>query len=109
MDIRTAIAASLLVICTSPACAQDATTLPPVEVGPLFVADCVHPVLPSQRQVGEWTGLHNFGQAYAARGQLMADIAQVCQRPGTDRVQIVFGDGRRQDAGRRVAVTSDAR
>lgn len=110
MDIRIAIAASLLAACVAPACAQDGPTpLPPVQAGALFVADCASPRLPSQRQVGEWTGLHNFGQVYGARGRLMVDIGRACQRPGVGHVQVVFENGRRPDTGHRVAVAFDAR
>lgn len=109
MDIRTVLAAGLLAACAAPACAQHATTLPPVRAGALFVADCAHPALPSQRQVGEWTGLHNFGQVYAAREQLMGDISRACRRPGAGHVQLVRQSGRRGDAGRRPALAFDVR
>ena len=82
--------AALFAVCTAPAFAQDgATTLLSVRVTG-FVADCASPRLPTQRQVGAWTGLHNFGQVYAARERLMAGIGRACQRRGVDRVQVVM-------------------
>ena len=90
MNRRIRFAAAVLAACTAPAFAhQSATTLPSVRVS-LFVTDCTSPRLPSQRQVGEWTGLHNFGQVYAARERLMAGIGRACQRPGVGRVQVVM-------------------
>ncbi len=58
-----------------------------------FVADCAHPVLPRQREVADWTGLHNFGQVYAARGRLMLGVARACRQPGIARVQVVMAAG----------------
>jgi hypothetical protein len=83
-------AAALFAACTAPAFAQKGTAmLPPVRVTG-FVADCASPRLPTQRQVGEWTGLHNFGQVYAARERLMAGIGRACQGRGVARVQVVM-------------------
>lgn len=83
--------ALLLAVTTTPAIAQESSqTLTTVQVrGALYVAECNHRVMPSQREVGEWTGLHNFGQVYAARERLVSDISRVCRRPGIARVQIV--------------------
>lgn len=90
MNRRTRFAVALFAACTVPAFAQQgATTLPLVRVT-RFVADCTSPRLPTQREVGEWTGLHNFGQVYAARERLMAGIGRACQRRGVDRVQVVM-------------------
>jgi hypothetical protein len=88
MNRRFRFAAALCAACVAPAFAQEGqTTLPPIQVTQ-YVAECAHPALPVQRQVGEWTGLHNFGQAYAAREQLMADIGRACKRSGVERVQV---------------------
>jgi hypothetical protein len=105
IEMNTAIRiAAVLATVAAPAFAQD--SLPPIQVAP-YVANCERPSLPTQRQVGEWTGLQNFGQVYAARERLMADIGRACQRPGVDRVKVVIEDGQgREDAGRRVAVAS---
>ncbi len=90
MNRRIRFAAAVLAACTAPAFAQEgATTLPSVRVT-RFVADCSSLRLPTQRQVGEWTGLHNFGQVYAARERLMAGIGRACQQRGVDRVQVVM-------------------
>ncbi len=89
MNRRIHCAAALFAACIAPVFAQEgATTLPSVRVT-RFVADCTSPRLPTQRQVGEWTGLHNFGQVYAARERLMAGIGRACQRRGVGRVQVV--------------------
>jgi hypothetical protein len=89
MNRRIRFAAALFAACATPAFAQEgATTLPSVRVT-RFVADCTSPRLPTQRQVGAWTGLHNFGQVYAARERLMAGIGRACQRRGVGRVQVV--------------------
>jgi len=88
MDIRIPLALGLSLAVT-PALAQEPPPLPAIEVG-AYVADCGHPALPSQRQVGEWTGLHNFGEVYAARERLMGDIARACRQPGTARVRVAL-------------------
>lgn len=55
-----------------------------------YVFDCAAPrALPSQREVGEWTGLHNFAQVYEAREKLMAEVTQACHQPGIAKVQLV--------------------
>jgi len=90
MNRRIRFAAALFAACAAPAFAQEgATTLPSVQVTG-FVADCASPRLPTQRQVEAWTGLHNFGQVYAARERLMAGIGRACQRRGVVRVQVVM-------------------
>lgn len=82
--------AVLFAACTAPAYAQEGvTTLPSIQVI-RFVAECTSLRLPTQRQVGEWTGMHNFGQVYAARERLMAGIGRACQRRGVGRVQVVM-------------------
>lgn len=84
-------------------------SLPPVQVVP-FVAECARPVLPSQRLVAEWTGLHNVGQVYAARERLMARIARTCRQPGIDRVRVVARPAsQRGDAARVAAIGSAGR
>lgn len=93
-----------------PAVAQESTpTLSSVEVrGALYVSDCSHRALPSQREVGEWTDSHNLGQAYAARERLLADISRVCKRPGVARVQVVRQQAESGDGARYVAVALPA-
>lgn len=79
--------------------AQDApTAMPPIQVEAVqHVADCRHRVLPTQREVGEWTGQHNLSQIYATRQRLMAEIGRACQRNDVLQVQLV---SRRQAAAR---------
>ncbi len=83
--------ALLLAIATVPAMAQESSdTLTTVRVrGALYVTECSHRVPPTQRQVGEWTGIDNVAAAYAARERLVSDIARVCRRPGIARVQVL--------------------
>ena len=108
MNRRIRFAAVLLAACAAPAFAQEgATTLPPIAFT-RFVVDCTFLRLPTQRQVGEWTGLHNFGQVYAARERLMAGIGRACQRRGVGRVQVVTRSPR-QGEPRLVAVVQQAR
>jgi hypothetical protein len=103
MNRRTSLfAVALLAICAAPALAQDVPSLPAVQAVP-FIADCTHPALPGQRDFADWTGLHNFGHAYAARGQLMAEIGRACQRPGVARVRVVTTTDAGPDPDRRVA------
>lgn len=56
---------------------------------PGIVIDCARPSLPSQRSVGEMTGQHNFGQVYATRTRLMAEVRRACERAGTTRVLVI--------------------
>ena len=103
MNAKAIIASLFLLSATTVAAARGgATTLPPIQVTQ-YVADCSHPILPTQRQVGEWTGLQNFGAVYDAREQLMADIATACRRPGVANVHVVFENNDGRDADRRVA------
>lgn len=96
---------ALLAACSAPAFAQDGglPSLPAVEATG-FVATCAHPALPSQQQVGDWTGLHNPGQVYAARARLMADIGRACRRPGATGIQVLAAIDARRDPDRRVAI-----
>lgn len=99
--------AILLAASAMPAIAQESPrTLSAVEVrgGVLYVTECSHRALPSQREVGEWTGQHNFSQVYDARERLMSDIGRECRRPGISRVQVIRGDGESREATRFVAV-----
>lgn len=92
MNRRIRFATALVAACAAGAFAQQGTA-PLPDRGTSFVAECAPPRLPAQRQVGEWAGLHNFGQVYAARERLMARIGRVCQRHGVSRVQVVSGLG----------------
>ena len=87
---------------------EDAPSLPPVRATG-FVSECARRTLPSQRQVGEWTGLQNFGQVYAAREEVMADIGRACRKPGIGRVQVVTRPQPAREAQDLVAVALQAR
>lgn len=88
---RNVLAALLLAAIASPVAAGKATpSLPPVQArAVLFVAGCAERDLPSQREVGEWTGQHNFSQVYATRERLMGEIGRACQRSGVEAVRVV--------------------
>lgn len=75
---------------------------------PAIVVDCAKPALPSQREVGEMTGQHNFSQVYATRARLMAEARRACQREGITRVRLVIAPPAREPA-RRVAQTNAPR
>lgn len=85
------IIAALLAACAAPVAAQEPTpSLATVEVeAARYVADCDRRVLPSQREVGEWTGQHNFSQVYASRQRLMAEIGRACRQDGIEQVLVV--------------------
>src|SRR4051794_9728413 len=91
MNSRSYIAGLISAIIASPVAAQEPPrSLPTVEVeAVVYVADCGHRALPSQRQVGEWTGQHNFSQVYATRQQLMAGIGRACRKDGIEQVQVL--------------------
>ena len=105
MNIRTSVAAMAL-LCTAGAASagEPIRTLQALKAqGVLYVAECDHRVLPSQRQVGEWTGLHNFSQVYDARARLMGEIGRACRTDGIEQVQVVSRDADARDT-RLVAV-----
>ena len=85
-------AALVLAAIAAPAAAQKPTpSLPPVTAqAVLYVADCQQRALPSQREVGEWTGQHNFSQVYATRQRLMSEIGRACQQSGVEQVRVVL-------------------
>ena len=45
---------------------------------------------PTQREVGEWTGQHNFAQVYETRARLMGQLIQACRRSGAAQVKVVL-------------------
>lgn len=85
-------AALVLAAIAAPVAAQKATpSLPPVTAqAVLYVADCQQRALPTQREVGEWTGQHNFSQVYATRQRLMSEIGRACQQTGVEQVRVVL-------------------
>ncbi len=91
MNIRTCIIAAVFAATVAPAAAQEpAQSLEAVKVEAVrYVVDCDNRSLPSQREVGEWTGQHNFSQVYAARQRLMAEIGRSCKKADVDQVRIV--------------------
>ena len=90
--------------CAPAAFAGEAQPLPQVQAVQ-YVFDCTAPrALPSQREVGEWTGQHNFAQVYETRQKLMAEVARACNRAGIEQVQLVREQPATADrAGREVA------
>ena len=91
MNSRSYIAALAITILAGPVVAQEPPrSLPTVEVEAIvYVADCADRSLPSQGQVGEWTGQDNFSQVYATRQQLMAGIGRACRKEGIGQVHVV--------------------
>ncbi len=91
MNSRSYIAGLVFAIIASPVAAQEPPrSLPTVEVeAVVYVADCAERSLPSQRQVGEWTGQDNFSQVYATRQQLMAGIGRACRKDGIGQVRVL--------------------
>jgi hypothetical protein len=51
-----------------------------------LTVDCAR--LPSQRTVAEFTGIANFGHAYAERERLMSEVRRAC-KPGVRQVRLV--------------------
>lgn len=92
MKPYTAIGLAFLFGAAVPAWAQE----PPTTLGGVqasvsrHIFDCSAPMLPTQREVGEWTGQQNFGQVYATRARLMVEVGRACQRPGATRVNLVL-------------------
>ena len=67
----------VIAIASTPAVAEQAAA-PTASL----VIDCAHPALPSQREVGELLGQHNFSQVYDSRRALMAEARRACHRKG---------------------------
>ena len=57
------------------------------------VVDCEVRTLPSLRVIGEMLGQNNSGQIYASRARLMSEVGRACQRPGIERVGLVWQEG----------------
>lgn len=92
MKTRFYIATLALAAFAAPVAAQEPTqSLPTIHADAiLHVFDCANRSLPSQREVAEWTGQHNFGQVYDTRKRLMGEVARACNRPGTGEVALVL-------------------
>lgn len=75
--------------CAPAAIAGEAQSLPQVQAVQ-YVFDCRVRALPSQREVGEWTGQYNFAQVYATRQRLMAEVGRACNKVGVERVNLVM-------------------
>lgn len=115
MNAKPVILASLLLValqapgCAPAAIAGEAQSLPQVQAVQ-YVFDCQGPrALPSQREVGEWTGQHNFAQVYETRQKLMAEVARACRRRGIEQVQIVSNAGPAYAEAQRVAIARPGR
>ena len=91
MNLRPYIASLSLLFAAhaTPAAAQEPVQSLPAVEAVQYVFDCEQRSLPSQRQVGAWTGQHNVGQVYATRQRLMGEIARACNRSGIEQVQII--------------------
>jgi hypothetical protein len=82
--------------CFAFASAAQAAEAPTPQPG--IVIDCARPALPSQGEVSEMTGQHNFSQVYATRARLMAEAHRACQRQGTARIRLVVAPPAREPA-----------
>lgn len=83
------------VFCAATAHAQEPVQPLPTAQAPQHVVDCAQRSLPSQREVGGWTGQSNFSQVYATRARLMGEVGRACQKPGVRTVELVVApDGR---------------
>lgn len=102
------VALALLFCATGAVSAQEpARSLPAVKAqAVLYVADCGHRARPSQREVGEWAGLHNFSQVYDLRERLMAEIGRACHQDGVDQVRVVSRNGGATTAPRLLALAA---
>lgn len=91
MKTLTCLATLVLAVLAAPIPAQEPThSLPTVRAeAVLHVVDCDKRSLPSQREVGEWTGQHNFSQVYDTRKRLMAEVGRNCRKSGIEQVQFV--------------------
>jgi hypothetical protein len=54
------------------------------------VIDCAQPRLPTQREVGDLLGQHNFAQVYASRAALMAEARRICARGPAQMRRVAF-------------------
>lgn len=90
----------------TPAAAQDPVPSLPTVQAVQYVFDCEQRSLPSQRQVGAWTGQHNLSEVYATRQRLMGEIARACNRSGIEQVQVVGQAGAISSELRLVAVAT---
>jgi hypothetical protein len=76
MNRRIRFAACLFAACTAPAFAPGRRDHVAVGPGHRVRRRWLPPRLPTQRQVGEWTGLHDFGRISAARERPVAGIGR---------------------------------
>ncbi len=85
------VAALVIAAFAAPTAAQEPPqSLPTVRAeAVLHVVDCGNRSLPSQREVAEWTGQHNFSQVYDTRKRLMAEVGRNCRKSGVEQVQLV--------------------
>lgn len=65
----------------------------PVEI----TVDCAHPALPSQQEFARFTGIDNFGQAYAMRARTMIRAQRACKN-GAGQVRVVLELPKREPA-----------
>lgn len=57
---------------------------------PQVVIDCAQLKLPTQREVGQLLGQHNFAQVYASRAALMAEARRICLRGPAQARRVAF-------------------
>lgn len=54
-----------------------------------LLVSCDNGSRPSQRDVGQLLETNNAGQAYAARGRLMAQVRRACHKEGVQQVALL--------------------
>jgi hypothetical protein len=89
--MRLGVAAGVLLASTSALAGEPPVTeVAPIRAAALLSFNCEARMLPSQREVGEALGQHNFSQVYDSRARLMGEVGRACQRPGIERVDLVL-------------------
>lgn len=89
--VRKPLFATALAVSTAAFAAEPPLTdVAPVRAAALLSFHCQARALPTQREVGEALGQHNFSQVYASRARLMNEVARACQGPGVERVDVVL-------------------
>ena len=98
MTTRIHVAAGLALLPAAIAAAAQEPVRPLLTVEVVrYVVDCDRRTLPSQQDVGSWTGQSNFSQVYATRQRLMSEVGRACRHAGTGEVQLVLAPAARAD------------
>ena len=85
MNVSTLAKTLALALATAMPLSALASPPQPVEI----TIDCAHPALPSQQEFARFTGIDNFGLAYAMRARVMIRTQRACKR-GAGQVRVVL-------------------